>query len=481
MSDEQPTMVLACDCGQKMKVPADAIGNTYKCVRCAQRVLVTAENSEGGPAAARAVVPAAAPAERIGQMLIEEGLISAAQLDEALAFQCERGGKTFDILIELGHLDKEALHAFLSRRPGIATIDLSRFSIDRDLVRLIPRSMALEQSVLPIDRLGKLLTVAMACPIDTATIAEMERLTQLKVKAVLCKLDDLRAVVAKYYRDPNEAVDPSGGFALFGGSPSRIRFDPGDALASVAALPVSPDAARALLSAAETTPAPLEPLLDACARDPALALSILRAANSAAYGMKGAVGDLATALALMGPAGLAALAEGPAAEQLPSDPLAPLRSHAARVARTAAALARLSGAVTPGMALTAGILHNIGAFALAASAPDKYRFVDLNQSAAGIREAEEKVFTLASPAAGARLLAAWGCPASLQQAVSSAAVLADAGEERALAVLVGAAIALVDATPGAEAAALAPLSDALAAMGIEVSAAVRAHASVATA
>jgi HD-like signal output (HDOD) protein len=471
-------MVLACACGQKMKVPADALGKTYKCVRCAQKVVVTAENSEGGPVAATAAVPPAAPAERIGQMLIEEGLISQAHLEEALAYQCERGGKTFDILIEIGHLDKEALHAFLSRQPGIATIDLSRFSIDRDLVRLIPRSMALEQSVLPIDRLGKLLTVAMACPIDTATIAEMERITQLKVKAVLCKLDDLRAVVAKYYRDPNEVQDPSGGFALFGGSPSRIRFDPSDTLANLAALPVAPEAARALAALAGTTPFDPAAALAACAGDPALAATVLRAANSAAYGMKGSVDNLAVAVALLGPAALAALAEGAAAQNLPSDPLLPLREHAAQTAQTAAALARVSGAVAPGVALTAGVLHNVGAFALAACAPDKYRFVTLNQSAAAVREAEEKVFSLSSPTAGARLLGAWECPVLLQETVGSAASLADAGEDRALAVLVHAAVLLVDAAPEEGASTLAPLSEALMAMGIEVSAAVKAHAGV---
>lgn len=474
MAEEQATMVLVCTCGQKMKVPADAMGKTFKCVRCAQKVRVSADNSHGAMIPAEDAPPQAAPPERIGQMLIEEGLISQEQLEQALGLQCERGGKTFDILIELGHLDKEALHAFLSRQSGVATIDLSRFSIDRDLIRLIPRSMALEQSVLPIDRLGKLLTVAMACPIDTSTIAEMEAMTQLKVKAVLCKLDDLRAVVAKYYRDPNEPLDPSGGFALYGGAPSRIRFDPSDAIATLAALPISPDAARAASTAAAEGPEGLAALLDAVASDPPLAATVLRAANSAAYGLRGSVGDLALAVALLGPRAIAGLLEGAAAPAAGNEALQPQRAHAQAVARLAAALAQISGAVSRGEALCAGILANLGVFVLAAAAPDKFRFLDLSQGPEALREAEAKIFTLSSAEAGAKLLADWGCPETLQNVVRTVGLPAGNGDFEPLAVLVAAACRMAEAGPGADEACLAPLESALARLGLVPAAALEA-------
>jgi len=64
--------------------------------------------------------------QRIGELLINEGLINQEQLAEALEKQKHSGGKTFEILLRLGHLDKDKLHTMLSKQPGVASIDLSR-------------------------------------------------------------------------------------------------------------------------------------------------------------------------------------------------------------------------------------------------------------------------------------------------------------------------------------------------------------------
>lgn len=217
-------LVVTCSCGQKMKVPAEARGKKYKCVRCGEVLQVAqdapmAEAQAPQPAQPEGTAPSPAqsaaklppkPAgpprkERIGEMLINEGIVTGAQVAEALDLQQREGGKTFENLIKLGHLDKDALHGFLSRQPGIAAINLGNYSVDEAIVKLVPKELALRELVLPIDRLGKLLTVAMACPLDTGTVQEIEQLTGLRVKAMLCRLDDIHKAVEALYRDEHGA------------------------------------------------------------------------------------------------------------------------------------------------------------------------------------------------------------------------------------------------------------------------------------
>ena len=66
-------------------------------------------------------------------MLIDEGLIEPHHLKEALDVQQSRGGKTVEILIQLGHLDVSRVSAFLATRPGVASIDLPNYTVPREL------------------------------------------------------------------------------------------------------------------------------------------------------------------------------------------------------------------------------------------------------------------------------------------------------------------------------------------------------------
>ena len=132
-------------------------------------------------------------AARIGDMLIEAGLITAKQRNEALAVQSKQGGKTVEILLSLGHLTTHDFVEFLAKQPGVASIDLANYEISADLIELVPKDFAIKHEVFPIDRMGKLLTLGMVCPLDTKTIEKLEELTGLRVKPLLCSADDLRA------------------------------------------------------------------------------------------------------------------------------------------------------------------------------------------------------------------------------------------------------------------------------------------------
>ncbi len=125
---------------------------------------------------------------RLGELLLEDGLVTREELEKALSRQKSRGGLLGAALVELGYLTEAALAAALARRYGIATVDVSETVPDRRLVRdffaSVPRERAAELRVLPLARRGRTLTLAMADPANVVAIDEVVSRTGLVVEPV---------------------------------------------------------------------------------------------------------------------------------------------------------------------------------------------------------------------------------------------------------------------------------------------------------
>ena len=148
--------------------------------------------------AARSTTPAK---KLIGQLLIEEGHISNEDLKKGLERQKESGGKLVEVLIEMKCIDREAFQRIMAKQPGVASIDLENYTVPRELASIVPREMAQRHQIYPIDKLGKLLTLGMACPLDTATIEELTNQTGLRVKPILCSHKDIQDCIDQFYVD----------------------------------------------------------------------------------------------------------------------------------------------------------------------------------------------------------------------------------------------------------------------------------------
>ena len=125
---------------------------------------------------------------RLGELLLEDGLVTRDQLEKALSLQKSRGGLLGAALVELGYLTETVLAAALARRYGIATVDVSETLPERRLVRdffaRVPRERAAELKVIPLARRGRTLTLAMAEPTNVAAIDEVVSRTGLVVEPV---------------------------------------------------------------------------------------------------------------------------------------------------------------------------------------------------------------------------------------------------------------------------------------------------------
>lgn len=143
-------------------------------------------------------------AEKIGDMLLKSGLINEQQLQEALQLQKTNGGKLGFNLIKLGYVKEEDITSLLSEQYGVPAIHLEHFDIDESVLKHIPAEMAQKFLMIPIERTGATLTVAMADPSNVFAIDQIRFLTGYNVEPVVAAEASIRKAIEKYYGGSNE-------------------------------------------------------------------------------------------------------------------------------------------------------------------------------------------------------------------------------------------------------------------------------------
>lgn len=122
---------------------------------------------------------------RIGEQLVDDGLISADQLQQVLRRQAQAGGQLGSILIEMGFVALDDLLDLLSRKFGVPGVNLYQRNIDKDLLNLIPVEKMVDFQVLPIAMEGQKLVLAMVNPQDYSAIKELEFSLGKKIRPVV--------------------------------------------------------------------------------------------------------------------------------------------------------------------------------------------------------------------------------------------------------------------------------------------------------
>lgn len=143
--------------------------------------------------------------KRLGDLLVEESVISQEQLDTALGSQKNTGRKLGDTLIRLGFLTEQKMLTFLSQQLGLPLIDLSRAQIDIEAVQVLPEVHARRLRALVIGRNGNILRIAMSDPADLA--AQESLLTQLNnysLEFVVASEKQLISCFDRFYRRTKE-------------------------------------------------------------------------------------------------------------------------------------------------------------------------------------------------------------------------------------------------------------------------------------
>ena len=136
---------------------------------------------------------------RIGELLLKEKRITAEQLQEALNYQRQHGGKLGANLVKLGYVKDEEITSLLSKQYGVPSIALSQFEIDPAVVKLIPGETARKYQIVPLSRAGATLTIAMTDPTNVFAMDDVKFMTGYNVEPVVASETGVLDAIEKYY------------------------------------------------------------------------------------------------------------------------------------------------------------------------------------------------------------------------------------------------------------------------------------------
>src|SRR3989338_3107303 len=137
--------------------------------------------------------------KQLGEILLERGVINEAQLDKALKIQKEKGGLIGQILVMLGYTKEEEIAQVLTVQYGFPYLPLENYEINAEAIKLIPENVAKQYNLIPVDKIGDLMTVAMSNPLNVQAVEDIELITKCKVQVFVSTMTDINNAIKKYY------------------------------------------------------------------------------------------------------------------------------------------------------------------------------------------------------------------------------------------------------------------------------------------
>jgi len=140
---------------------------------------------------------------KLGELLVREGLINNAQLENAISIQRQDGGRLGEILVKMGLVKEEQLVVALGKQLGIPYFSFGtgmlKPAVDQGLEKLIPHSFSMKNLILPLSRTLRSLTVAMVDPLDLILIDNLKKLTGCDINQVVATKSDILKAIDEFY------------------------------------------------------------------------------------------------------------------------------------------------------------------------------------------------------------------------------------------------------------------------------------------
>lgn len=138
--------------------------------------------------------------KKLGELLVDRGIINHKQLEHSLKVQSEKGGLIGQILVGLGYATEEEIAQAITVQYGFPYLPLKGYEIDHEVINLIPEHVARQYGLIPIDKIGDTLTIAMSNPLNIQAVEDIELLTHCSVQVFVSTLTDLNEAVDRYYK-----------------------------------------------------------------------------------------------------------------------------------------------------------------------------------------------------------------------------------------------------------------------------------------
>ncbi len=143
--------------------------------------------------------------KRLGELLVERKLITSDQLEQALFIQQNKGGLLGEILVGFGFCTEENIAQVLTLQYGFPYLPLSNYEIDPEVIKTVPENVVRQFALIPVDKVGNTLTVAMSNPLNQQAIEDLELLTQNNILVFVSTTTEIRKAIDQYYK--KEAVN----------------------------------------------------------------------------------------------------------------------------------------------------------------------------------------------------------------------------------------------------------------------------------
>lgn len=137
--------------------------------------------------------------KKIGEMLVEKGLISQELLDEGLRIQESSGKRLGEILVEENLISEDSYLEVMSERLKTPKVTLESLIIDPQVIKIVPVALARRYTLIPIFRIGKTLTVAMADPLNIIAVDELAYSAGLEIRRAIASERAIKAAIGRYY------------------------------------------------------------------------------------------------------------------------------------------------------------------------------------------------------------------------------------------------------------------------------------------
>jgi type IV pilus assembly protein PilB len=137
----------------------------------------------------------------LGEILVERSVISAAQLKQALEVQMREGGLIGEIIVKLGFVSEENIAQCISFQYGFPFLPLENYDIPPDVLKVVPKNVAQHYCLIPIDKIGSTLTVAMSNPLNVEAAEDLEDITSLEIQIFVSTASDVRKAIERCYKE----------------------------------------------------------------------------------------------------------------------------------------------------------------------------------------------------------------------------------------------------------------------------------------
>ncbi len=137
--------------------------------------------------------------KHLGELLIERGVINRDQLQMAIEHQKQNGGLIGEVLVSLKFASEEDIAQALTCQYGFPYLPLANYEIEPEVIKSVPENICRQFCLIPIDKIGKSLTLAMANPLNIQAIEDVEMMTGCTIQTFVGTAADIRNAIGKYY------------------------------------------------------------------------------------------------------------------------------------------------------------------------------------------------------------------------------------------------------------------------------------------